>query len=75
MMDTPVAGERGSSELVGIARFTFHEGKVEDFKRLSAQRMEIVRTKDTGTCSTTSSSLPMSPRRSSSSATVTLRHS
>jgi quinol monooxygenase YgiN len=49
MMDTPVTGERGSSELVGIARFTFHEGKVEDFKRLSAQCMEIVRTKDTGT--------------------------
>lgn len=48
-MDTPVTGERGSSELVGIARFTFHEGKVEDFKRLSAQCMEIVRTKDTGT--------------------------
>ena len=37
------------SELQGIARFTFHEGKVEDFKRLSAQAMEIVRTKDTGT--------------------------
>ena len=37
------------SELVGIARFTFHEGKVEEFKRLSAQCMEIVRTEDTGT--------------------------
>jgi quinol monooxygenase YgiN len=37
------------SELQGIARFTFHEGKVEEFKRLSAQAMEIVRTKDTGT--------------------------
>jgi quinol monooxygenase YgiN len=47
--------ERGSleagavSELQGIARFKFHEGKVEEFKRLSAQAMEIVRTKDTGT--------------------------
>ena len=30
-------------------RFKFHEGKVEEFKRLSAQAMEIVRTKDTGT--------------------------
>ena len=30
-------------------RFRFHEGKVEDFKRLSAQCMEIVRTMDTGT--------------------------
>ena len=37
------------SELQGIARFTFHEGKLEEFKRLSAQAMEIVRTKDTGT--------------------------
>jgi len=37
------------SELVGIVRFKFHEGKLEEFKRLSAQAMEIVRTKDTGT--------------------------
>lgn len=37
------------SELMGIARFKFHEGKVEDFKRLSAECMEIVRTKDPGT--------------------------
>jgi quinol monooxygenase YgiN len=37
------------SELQGIARFKFHEGKLEEFKRLSAQCMEIVRTKDTGT--------------------------
>lgn len=37
------------SELVGIARFRFHEGKVEDFKRLSAQCLDIVRAKDTGT--------------------------
>jgi quinol monooxygenase YgiN len=37
------------SELHGIARFEFHEGKLEEFKRLSAQCMEIVRTKDTGT--------------------------
>jgi quinol monooxygenase YgiN len=36
------------SELRGIARFKFHEGKLEEFKRLSAQAMEIVRTKDTG---------------------------
>jgi quinol monooxygenase YgiN len=39
----------GVSELLGIARFKFHEGKVDEFKRLSAQCMEIVRTKDTGT--------------------------
>src|SRR5207247_8897489 len=37
------------SELQGIARFKFHEGKLEEFKRLSARCMEIVRTKDTGT--------------------------
>ena len=34
---------------LGIARFKFHEGKLEEYKRLSAQAMEIVRTKDTGT--------------------------
>ena len=37
------------SELVGIARFKMHEGKLDEFKRLSAQAMEIVRTKDSGT--------------------------
>lgn len=37
------------SELLGIARFKFHQGKVEEYKRLSAECMEIVRTKDTGT--------------------------
>jgi quinol monooxygenase YgiN len=34
---------------MGIARFKFHEGNVDEFKRLSAQAMEIVRTEDTGT--------------------------
>ena len=37
------------SELQGIARFKFHEGKLEEFKRLSTKAMEIVRAKDTGT--------------------------
>ena len=37
------------SELQGIARFKFQEGKLEEFKRLSAHAREIVRTKDTGT--------------------------
>ena len=37
------------SELQGIARFKFHEGKLEEFKRLAAECMAIVRTKDTGT--------------------------
>jgi quinol monooxygenase YgiN len=42
--------EAGSvSEIQGIGRFTFHDGKLEEFKRLSAQAMEIVRAKDTGT--------------------------
>jgi quinol monooxygenase YgiN len=47
LIDKLEAGAVG--ELQGIARFRFHEGKVEEFKRLSAQAMEIVRTKDTGT--------------------------
>ncbi len=38
-----------SSELLGIARFKIHEGKLEEYKRLSAECMEIARTKDTGT--------------------------
>ena len=37
------------SEIQGIARFTFHEGKLDEFKRLAAQAMDIVRTRDTGT--------------------------
>ena len=36
-------------ELIGIARFKFHEGQVEEYKRLSAEAKEIVRTKDSGT--------------------------
>ena len=40
---------RAASELQGIARFTFHDGKLEQFKRLSEQCMEIVRAEDTGT--------------------------
>jgi len=37
------------SELQGVGRFKFHEGELEEFKRLAAQCMEIVRAKDTGT--------------------------
>ena len=36
-------------ELQGIVRFTFHAGMVEEFKRLSAECLEIVRSKDVGT--------------------------
>jgi len=32
-----------STELVGIVRFRFHDGDVEEFKRLSKQCMEIVK--------------------------------
>jgi quinol monooxygenase YgiN len=37
------------TELQGIARCKFHDGGLEEFKRLAAQGMEIVRNKDTGT--------------------------
>ncbi|HEY3723824.1 MAG TPA: antibiotic biosynthesis monooxygenase [Acidimicrobiia bacterium] len=37
------------SELQGIARIRFHEGRLDEFKRLSEQCMEIVRAQDTGT--------------------------
>lgn len=36
-------------ELTGIARFRFHPGRVEEYKRLSAQAMDIVRAKENGT--------------------------
>jgi hypothetical protein len=37
------------SEILGIARFKFHPGKVDDFKRLSARCLEVVREQDSGT--------------------------
>ena len=36
-------------EIKGIARVKFHPGKVEEWKRLTEEAMEIVRTKDSGT--------------------------
>jgi quinol monooxygenase YgiN len=36
-------------EIKGIARVKFHPGKVEEWKRLSEEALEIVRTKDRGT--------------------------
>ena len=36
-------------ELVGIARFRFHPGRVDEYKRLCAQAMDIVRAKEPGT--------------------------
>jgi quinol monooxygenase YgiN len=37
------------NEIQGIARLKIHDGKLEEFKRVAAQCMEVVRTKDTGT--------------------------
>jgi quinol monooxygenase YgiN len=37
------------TEFQSIVRFKFHPGKLEEFKRLSAVCMEIVRTQDPGT--------------------------
>jgi quinol monooxygenase YgiN len=36
-------------EIKGIARVKFHPGKLEEWKPLTEQAMEIVRTKDSGT--------------------------
>jgi quinol monooxygenase YgiN len=38
-----------TAELQSIVRFRFHPGQLEEFKRLSAVCMEIVRAKDPGT--------------------------
>lgn len=37
------------NEILGIARLKIRDGKLEEFKRVSALCMEVVRTKDTGT--------------------------
>jgi quinol monooxygenase YgiN len=37
------------SELLGIARFRFHPGRVEEYKRLCAEATEIVQAKEPGT--------------------------
>ena len=37
------------SEIQGVARFKFHEGKVGEFKGLCGQVMDVVRAKDVGT--------------------------
>ena len=38
-----------TTELQSVVRFRFHEGQLEEFKRLSAVCMEIVRSQDPGT--------------------------
>ncbi|HEX3694222.1 MAG TPA: antibiotic biosynthesis monooxygenase [Polyangia bacterium] len=37
------------TELQGIGRLKIHDGKLEEFKRVASQFMQVVRTKDTGT--------------------------
>jgi len=37
------------NEIQGIARLKILDGKLEEFKRVTSQCMEVVRTKDTGT--------------------------
>jgi quinol monooxygenase YgiN len=39
------------SELRGIARLKFHDGGLEEFKRQSAEVIELMRERDTGTLS------------------------
>ena len=45
----PPSAEGTTSELQSIVRFRFHAGKLEEFTRLSAVCMEIVRSQDPGT--------------------------
>jgi quinol monooxygenase YgiN len=44
-----IVNRSAAREIQGIGRFKFREGELEQFKRLSVQLMEIVRSKDTGT--------------------------
>ena len=37
------------NEIHGTSQIRIHDGKLEEYKRLAAQCVEIVRTKDTGT--------------------------
>jgi len=36
-------------EIQGIARLKIHDGKLEEFKQIASQCMQVVRAKDTGT--------------------------
>ena len=45
----PMSEVGATRELQSVVRFRFHEGKLEEFKRLSAVCMEIVRSQDPGT--------------------------
>jgi quinol monooxygenase YgiN len=46
---SPLQTELGSTEMHGTSRIVIRAGKLEEFKRLAAQCVEIVRTQDTGT--------------------------
>jgi quinol monooxygenase YgiN len=48
-MEDAIMNRSAVREIQGIGRFKFGEGDLEQFKTLSAQLMEIVRSKDTGT--------------------------
>ena len=37
------------NEIQGIARLKIHDGKLEEFKRVASQCMQVARAKDTGT--------------------------
>jgi quinol monooxygenase YgiN len=37
------------NEIQGVARLKIHDGKLEEFKRVVSQFMQVARTKDTGT--------------------------
>src|SRR4029077_14614938 len=37
------------NEIQGIGRLKIHDGKLEEFKRVASQCMQVVRTRDTGT--------------------------
>ena len=45
----PTSEPGATGELQSIVRFRFHEGKLEEFKRLSAVCLDIVRSQDPGT--------------------------
>jgi quinol monooxygenase YgiN len=44
-----VVEDRAMSELLGIARFKFHEGSRDEYLRLSEQALDIVQAKEPGT--------------------------
>jgi hypothetical protein len=67
--------EAGDVHHPAVGRFRFHGGKLEEFKRLSAQAMETARAKDTGTLQYEIYFRDISPSASSSSGTGTPRRS